>query len=178
MPKCPKLEETTRWRIFAPVAINPSKAQAPLALHDGIRICHMSALGPELIFYDGDCGLCHLAVRFVLARDGTPPAFHFAPIGGQTFEKSIPENERAKLPDSIVIYTKEGTILYRWQAIRHILKRLGRGWKLLSAFMGLIPRSLGDFLYDMIAKVRHRLFARPQSDCPLIPEKLRGRFLP
>ena len=37
------------------------------------------------IFYDGDCGLCHRAVRVVLAADPEGRAFRFAPLGGETF---------------------------------------------------------------------------------------------
>ncbi|HZH02738.1 MAG TPA: DCC1-like thiol-disulfide oxidoreductase family protein [Myxococcaceae bacterium] len=41
----------------------------------------MDASDSDILFYDGGCGLCHRAVRFVLARD---PAgrFRFAPLGG------------------------------------------------------------------------------------------------
>ena len=35
--------------------------------------------GPHLLLYDGECGFCHWAVRFVLARD-RKGLFHFAAL--------------------------------------------------------------------------------------------------
>src|SRR4029077_20098595 len=37
------------------------------------------ARGPHLLLYDGECGLCHWIVRFVLARD-RHGRFHFAAL--------------------------------------------------------------------------------------------------
>ena len=43
----------------------------------------------EIIFYDGHCGLCHAAVRFVVARDDREEGFVFAPLGGETFRETL-----------------------------------------------------------------------------------------
>src|SRR5579885_2416758 len=41
-------------------------------------------MAPELIFYDGHCGLCHGFVKFALARDREGARFRFAPLPEQT----------------------------------------------------------------------------------------------
>jgi len=41
----------------------------------------------------------------------------------------------------------------------------------------VVPRFLRDGVYDGIARVRHKLFAKPSEACPLMPEELRRRFL-
>jgi predicted DCC family thiol-disulfide oxidoreductase YuxK len=133
---------------------------------------------PELLFYDGGCGLCHRAVRFLLAVDREGRAFRFAPLGGATFEEQVPEGERAGLPDSLVLRTEEGSLLTRSAAVLHMLRRLGGFWRFLAVLGGIVPRFLRDTLYDFVARVRFRLFARPDDWCPVVPKEQRARFLP
>ena len=132
---------------------------------------------PEVLFYDGGCGLCHRAVRFVMAADRAE-RFRFAPLQGATFRQRVPEGARAGLPDSIVLLTSEGRVLTRSAATLHVLRRLGGPWRALAGLGGLVPRPPRDALYDFVAGIRHRLFARPADSCPLVPKELRSRFLP
>ena len=136
-----------------------------------------STTGPEVLFYDGGCGLCHRAVRFILWADPEGRAFRFAPLGGVTFQAQVPASERAHLPDSLVVRTAEGGLLTRSAGVLHILRRLGGGWRVLAALFGLVPRPLRDAAYDFVARIRLRLFARPEDACPVVPPALRGRFL-
>src|SRR5437879_3847393 len=48
----------------------------------------------ETIFYDGHCGLCHWAVRFVLAKDRNGDAFRFAPLDSDAFRAAVPQEQR------------------------------------------------------------------------------------
>lgn len=130
----------------------------------------------EYVFYDGHCGLCHWAVKFVLKHDRSGHAFRFAPLQGETFEARVPVERRAGLPDSIVVLTREGALLVRSNAFLHILRRLGGGWAVLAAVVGLIPRGLRDFVYNFIARIRHRVFGRRDKVCPMVPAELRARF--
>ena len=132
----------------------------------------------ETLFYDGGCGLCHRAVRFLLWADKAGRLFRFAPLGGRTFQSLVPEGERKRLPDSLVLRTESGELLTRSAGVFHALSRLGRFWKGLAVLGGLVPRPLADALYDFIARVRYRLFARPPEACPLVPAHLRARFDP
>ena len=130
----------------------------------------------ETIFYDGHCGLCHRLVRFVLAADRHGRAFRFAPLDGETFRAKVPESARVNLPDSVVVPTADGSLLVRSAAVLYILHRLGGGWRALGAVLRLVPRPLRDGLYDWIAGIRYRLFARPAGVCPVMPAELRRRF--
>ncbi len=136
-----------------------------------------STTGPEVLFYDGGCGLCHRAVRFVLWADPQGRAFRFAPLGGATFQAEVPAAERPRLPDSLVVRTAEGALLTRSAGVLHVLRRLGGGWGVLADFFGLVPRPLRDAAYDFVARIRFRLFARPNDACPVVPPPLRTRFL-
>ena len=132
---------------------------------------------PEVVFYDGHCGLCHWAVRFILAQDRTGEAFRFAPLDSDTFRAALSETARASLPDSLIVQTDNGTILMRSTAVLHILQRLGGMWGVLGSVATLIPLTLRDKIYDGIARIRHHLFQAPAASCPIIPADLRARFL-
>jgi predicted DCC family thiol-disulfide oxidoreductase YuxK len=132
---------------------------------------------PSLLFYDGACGLCHRTVRMLLAED-TNNTFRFAALGGETFEKRIPAEKRLGLPDSIVVFTEERGILVRSEAVLHLLRGIGGAWGLIAMLAQPIPRGLRDWTYDLIASVRHKIFARPKDACPVMPKALRERFDP
>jgi predicted DCC family thiol-disulfide oxidoreductase YuxK len=135
------------------------------------------AAGPtETLFYDGHCGLCHRFVRFVLAEDRSGAAFQFAPLASQHFRATVPEAVRNQLPDSLVVGTAEGRVLTRSRAVIHVLDRMGGMWRLIGLAACLIPSAFRDFAYDAVARVRYRLFARPQDTCPILPPSLRTRF--
>ncbi|MCI0348687.1 MAG: DUF393 domain-containing protein [Acidobacteriales bacterium] len=131
----------------------------------------------ETIFYDGECGLCHGWVGLTVARD-KKDEFRYAPLQGKTFERTIPPELRASLPDSIVLLTRSGRLLVRSSAAIHILWRLGGASALLGALLWIVPRPLRNKLYDHIARNRKQQFARPAGLCPVVPENLRARFLP
>jgi predicted DCC family thiol-disulfide oxidoreductase YuxK len=116
-------------------------------------------------------------VRFVLWAD-PGGVLRFAPLGGDTFRSRVREDEREGLPDSLVLLTSEGRLRTRSEAVVEILRQLGGRWRLVAALVALVPRSLADALYDAVARVRHRLFARPPDVCPVVPPPLRSRFDP
>jgi predicted DCC family thiol-disulfide oxidoreductase YuxK len=130
----------------------------------------------DRIFFDGQCGLCHRAIRFVLAEDLFGTAFRFAPLAGESFETAVPAEKRAELPDSVVVLTADGDLLVRSTAALYIMRRLGGVWRLVGAAALLIPQSVRDYLYDCVAAARKRLFRAESGACPIMPAHLRARF--
>ncbi len=137
-----------------------------------------SSEGTHMLFYDGSCGLCHHAVRFVLAESRDREGFRFAALQGTTFQEKVPEDKRKSFPDSMALLTPGGELLVRSSAAVGILKGLGGIWSCLGFVFGLVPCRMRDFLYDQVAAIRHRLFAKPKEECPLLPPELRMRFDP
>ncbi len=135
-------------------------------------------VAPERVFYDGECGLCHRFVRFVVRQDLQARVFRFAPIGGEAFRAEVRDPSPEPLADSIVVLTAEGRLLTRSRAVLHVLSRLGRPWRALASLARLVPRPIADLAYGACARVRKRLFGRPESSCPLLPPELRSRFDP
>lgn len=107
------------------------------------------------LFYDGNCGLCGGAVR-VVARHDRSGQIRFAPLGGETFERLVPAEVRAGLPDSLVVFTPEGDLLTQSGAVIHLLLRMGPAWRLMGTVLAWIPESLRDAAYRLIARLRPR----------------------
>lgn len=130
--------------------------------------------GVERVHYDGECGLCHRFVRFVLAED-TRGVFRFAPLQGDSFRALALSD--ADLPDSVVIES-ESRVLLRSNAALHVLDRLGGVWRALAIVARAVPWRLRDVVYDAVARVRRALFRTPASTCPTMPPDLAARFDP
>jgi len=133
---------------------------------------------PEILFYDGHCGLCHRTVKFVLKHDRSGTAFRFAPLQGKTFLLRVHAGQCAGLPDSVAVQTNDGSLLVRSAAFIHVLRQLGGVWRIMAAVAALIPRPVRDLAYDFIARVRYRIFRRRDDLCPVVPPALRSRFDP
>jgi predicted DCC family thiol-disulfide oxidoreductase YuxK len=131
----------------------------------------------EYIFYDGQCGLCHHVVRFVIAEDVDGTKFRFAPLQGSSLESFVRANERAGLPDSVIVRTTDGSLLTRSAAFVHILRRLGGAWRVIAVTVALLPHLLVDAAYDSIARIRYVIFGRRTNSCPVVSPELRIRFV-
>jgi predicted DCC family thiol-disulfide oxidoreductase YuxK len=133
---------------------------------------------PRIVFYDGTCGLCHRAIRLLIAEDPDGIRFHFAPLQGETFAQRVPEEVREQLPDSLVVVNPDSKLRVKGAAVTVLLSDLGGLWRLLGLPLRLLPGRVRDLLYDLVAGNRYRLFPRTEEACPLMPQELRERFLP
>lgn len=123
------------------------------------------------IFYDSACGMCNRFVRLVLIEDQWSTV-KLAPLLGETFQKIISKDDKKDLPDSIIIYTDGGKILFKSEAIIEVLFHLGGVWKVLGYMIYIIPRSIRDILYDVTGRYRYQIFPKTKTNCPLLPGSL------
>lgn len=130
------------------------------------------------IYYDGHCGLCHGFVRFVLAEDRAGDRIGFSPLQGERFAEAVAPEERAGLPDSVIVQDADGRLLTRSCAVLEIARRLGGLWGAAAIVARMLPERLRDGAYDFIAAIRRRIFGAPADACPLLPAALRERFHP
>ena len=130
----------------------------------------------NIVFYDGECGLCHNWVKFILPKDKNA-VFHFSPIQGETIKELIGEEKRASLPDSIVVHTENGELLTKTAAVVYILKGVDGIWGSLGGMVDIFPEVISNFVYDFVASIRKKIFPTPKDLCPLMPEELQGQFL-
>jgi predicted DCC family thiol-disulfide oxidoreductase YuxK len=133
------------------------------------------------VFYDGTCGLCHRTIRFLLAEDAAGLRFRFAPLDSDRFRSAAarPESgfERGEsIPDSVLVQLPGEAMLTRAAGALEIGQQLGGLWRLIAIVASWIPLAVLNAGYDFIARTRHRLFARPDDACPIVPVHLTDRF--
>jgi predicted DCC family thiol-disulfide oxidoreductase YuxK len=119
----------------------------------------------DQVFYDATCRLCVAAARFVDRQDRRPRLFRLTPLASEAFERLVPDDRRADLPDSLVLRATDGRLLTRSTAVAHILIRLGGLWCLLGRLLQRVPAPARDLVYDLVARLRRRLPPlRPPTD--------------
>ena len=133
-----------------------------------------------VILYDGVCGLCNRLVQFVLKHDSRD-RFRFAYLQGD-FAARVLQGHGA---DPGVLDTMYVVLDYP-QAEEHLasrsdaaiiaLRELGGIWGALGQLLRLLPKSLRNWGYNLVARHRYRVFGKYES-CPLPVEKHRGKFL-
>ena len=107
------------------------------------------------VLYDGECALCNSQVRFISRRDRRK-SFRFVPLQSEEGRAMLRD---AGLPSDeldTVVYAKGGEHLVRSSAVLEIAGDLGGTWRLLRAAK-IIPVTLRDFFYRLVARNRHRL---------------------
>src|SRR6266568_1798933 len=114
-----------------------------------------------LVLYDGPCGLCGRAVRW-LAQHDRRGALTFAPLQD---EASAPYRSAAGMrgafdvPDTVVVVERTGDgerVSTRAAAVARALRALGDGWALAGALVAAVPTRLADASYDAVARWRGR----------------------
>jgi len=129
-----------------------------------------------IVLFDGVCNLCHNTVRFIIRHDKSG-CFVFAAQQSEAGQRilrqyGIPTN--AALADSVVLI--EGSRVWlASDAVFRILYRLGGLWR-IAALLRFLPRKLRDWVYQLIAKNRYRLFGRRER-CMVPTPELKQRFL-
>jgi predicted DCC family thiol-disulfide oxidoreductase YuxK len=134
---------------------------------------------PNLVLYDGVCGLCNKLVRFLLRADRRN-VLCFAPLQGPTAAR-LAERHGFALDVKTMVYVrhfglKDERAYLRSDAVLRVLGDVGGVWWLLSG-LRVVPRFLRDPVYEFVARNRYRWFGKYDS-CPLPSPDQRARFLP
>lgn len=150
------------------------------AVHNtGSQTIMPPARAEDIVFYDGTCGLCHAAVRFILRHEGPASARpQFAPLFGETFDQLVKPNVSSPVPDSVHVLTPDGRLLNRSRAVLHLCRRLGGGWATLAGVASWCPTVLLNVVYRGVAATRRIILKPPGAACPIADARDRDRFLP
>jgi predicted DCC family thiol-disulfide oxidoreductase YuxK len=128
----------------------------------------------RLIIFDGVCNLCNSTVQFIIKRD-RKKKFSFATCQSGALHDIIKQHGLPATELSTVVYLKKGVPYFKSRAILEILRDLGNGWNLFYILI-IIPPFIRNFVYDLIAKYRYRVFGRRES-CMVTGSELKDRFL-
>ncbi|MFP4068924.1 MAG: thiol-disulfide oxidoreductase DCC family protein [Opitutales bacterium] len=127
----------------------------------------------NILFYDGECGICQRSVRFLMKRDRRR-RLHFAPLQGETAEGIVPEAYRNQL--STLVYRRaDGSLSLRSTGALRALIDAGGPWRLPARLALRLPRRFRDAAYDWVARNRGKLAI---GGCRLPTPDERKRLLP
>jgi predicted DCC family thiol-disulfide oxidoreductase YuxK len=127
-----------------------------------------------LVVFDGVCVLCSGFARFILQRD-RDFAFRLttaqSPLGQALYRHYGLDPD--EFESNLVL--ADGRAYAKLDTVTVLAKRLGGPWRALG-LLRLIPRFLGDWIYDRIARNRYALFGRTEH-CMLPLPEWRERFI-
>jgi predicted DCC family thiol-disulfide oxidoreductase YuxK len=132
-----------------------------------------------LVLYDGVCGLCNGLNQFLLKRD-VDDHFRFASLQSE-FAASLLKRYDINPVDLDTVYVVADygqpgqRLLARSDAILNVLGHLGGVWRFLKAGQ-VLPKSLRDALYNVVARNRYRVFGK-YDVCLMPEERYRKKFL-
>ncbi len=134
----------------------------------------MDYTNENILLFDGVCNLCNGMVNFIIRRD-VKGKFKFASLQSEVGRSWMEKfGLSGKEFESFVLIKKDKYYLKSTAALK-TLRELGGVWKIFYVFI-LIPRPLRDFLYDMIAKSRYKIFGK-RDTCMIPTPELEARFL-
>lgn len=133
-----------------------------------------SELEYKIILFDGVCNFCNYWVNFVLERD-RKDQFRFAALQSEKGQKlllnfNLPQNDF----ESFILISKS-KINKKSFAVFEITRVLGGPIKIVSLFR-FLPAFITDFVYDLIAKNRYKIFGK-KNTCRVPSEEERAKFL-
>ncbi|MFN0063074.1 MAG: thiol-disulfide oxidoreductase DCC family protein [Myxococcaceae bacterium] len=134
---------------------------------------------PDLVLYDGVCGLCDRSVQFLLPRD-QHDRFRFAPLQSALAEKLLARHGfDARDLDTIYVVSDFGganeRVRSRATAVLYALTQLGSFWSLAGVFR-VVPVRMLNLAYDFVAARRYGWFGRSDV-CRLPLPGQREKFL-
>ncbi|MBQ0733260.1 thiol-disulfide oxidoreductase DCC family protein [Aquimarina celericrescens] len=135
----------------------------------------MIEAGKKIILFDGVCNLCNNAINFVIKRDKND-VFRYASLQSEIGKKLIAErNIDISKIDSILLIDPKIAYYHKSTAALQISKQLSGIYPLLSVFL-VVPQSLRDWVYDIIAKNRYKWFGKKES-CMIPTPELKALFI-
>lgn len=127
----------------------------------------------NIVLFDGVCNLCNKTVLFLINHDQNNN-LHFAAqqtIAGERLMKQhfVIQDARS------VVFIKDEFVYYKSEAIIEISKLLS-GWPRIVMIGWIIPKFIRDWMYDLIANNRYKLFGRKNA-CPIPTDAITHKFI-
>lgn len=128
----------------------------------------------KIILFDGVCNFCNYWVNFIIDRD-KQNVFKFAALQS---EKGAELLNKFNLPkgdfDSFILIV-DNKVFKKSSAAFEIAKHLNGWLKILIPF-SILPHTLTDHIYDLVAKNRYKFFGKKDS-CRIPTKEEKSKFL-
>ena len=126
-----------------------------------------------ILLFDGECNFCDSSVQFIIKRD-RDGFFYFAALQSEIGEELKKKHHIPDQLDSIIVIGNN-TVYDSSDAALFISKHLNGMWKCVY-ILKIIPKSLRDSAYKIIAKNRYNWFGK-KDFCVIPSPEIRSRFL-
>jgi len=127
----------------------------------------------NIIVFDGVCNFCNRVVQIIIRHDPSAQ-IHFTAQQTEAGEKLLHQYSIKESISSVVFITK-GAVYYQSDAVIEIAKLL-TGWPSVFKYTIIVPRFFRNYIYQLIAANRYRLFGK-QVQCMVPKEEDKKRFI-
>ena len=128
--------------------------------------------GRALFVFDGVCVLCSGGARWIMQHGGEAP-LNFAPAQ-ETLGRTLYAHYGIEMDESYLLIA-DGRAYTASRGYLEVCRILGGRWRTLRV-AAIIPESLRDWLYAVIARNRYRWFGKTDY-CALLTPEQRSRLL-
>ena len=126
----------------------------------------------DVVFFDGDCSLCLLAVRMILKWDAKGQ-MKFSSLQSSYGKRVLLKHGR---DGESLLFLEEGILYEKSEAILRIGKSLKWPVRLFLQLFFICPTFFRDAMYGFVARNRYRLFGK-ESSWKMSREEEKERFL-
>jgi predicted DCC family thiol-disulfide oxidoreductase YuxK len=127
----------------------------------------------NIIVFDGVCNFCNRVVQIIIRHDPSAQ-IHFTAQQTEAGEKLLHQYSIKESISSVVFITK-GAVYYQSDAVIEIAKLL-TGWPSVFKYTIIVPRFFRNYIYQLIAANRYRLFGK-LDQCMVPKEEDKKRFI-
>ena len=127
----------------------------------------------NIIVFDGVCNFCNRVVQIIIRHDPSAQ-IHFTAQQTEAGERLFRQYQFSTCANS-VIFIKDGLVYEQSDAVIEIAKLL-TGWPSVFKYTIIVPRFFRNYIYQLIAANRYRLFGK-QVQCMVPKEEDKKRFI-
>lgn len=131
-------------------------------------------MNKKIILFDGVCNFCNFWVNFIINRD-SDNSFLFSALQSESGQEILKSFNLSTTEFDTFILVDGNQYLTRSDAVISIAKNL-KGFPKILIIGKWIPKFFRDFLYDLVAKSRYKIFGKRQS-CRIPTPEEKSRFL-
>jgi predicted DCC family thiol-disulfide oxidoreductase YuxK len=139
-----------------------------------MAVTTMSDGSGGIVLFDGTCGFCEGAVRFIARRD-PQGYFRFAPSQWPQAQAALEARGLTREAARSLVLIEGDEVSLRSTASLRIAAHLTAPWRWARVLLW-VPVPIRDTVYRVVAAARHRL-AGTSNACELPPPELRGRLI-
>ena len=133
-----------------------------------------SSSNSKIILFDGICNFCNYWVNFIIDHD-KQNIFKFAALQSEKGRELLDKFELPKDDFDSFILISQNKVYKKSSAAFEIAKQLN-GWPKIIIPFGILPHSLTDLIYDLVAKNRYKFFGKKDS-CRIPTKEEKSKFL-